>query len=50
VVAFYFGARETHYFRTRPVNPSLTVTPASVQSAPTTEDNAALEDWRSDQN
>jgi hypothetical protein len=50
VVAFYFGARETHYFRTRPVNPSPTVMPASVQSAPTAEANAALEDWRSGQN
>jgi hypothetical protein len=50
VVAFYFGARETHYFRTRPVIPNPAVSPASVQSAPMGDDNAALEDWRSGQN
>ncbi|MDP3263392.1 MAG: holin family protein [Tabrizicola sp.] len=37
VVAFYFGARETHYFRNR-----------TVQAPETTavEANPALEDWR----
>ena len=39
IVAFYFGARETHYFRTRGV-----VSPF-VGTAPM-EDNAALADWR----
>ena len=39
IVAFYFGARETHYFRTRGV-----VSPF-VAGAPA-EDNAALADWR----
>jgi hypothetical protein len=39
IVAFYFGARETHYFRNRPVSsPYTPSTPA--------EENAALEDWR----
>lgn len=39
IVAFYFGARETHYFRNRAV-----VSPFAPQSAP--EENAALDDWR----
>ena len=39
IVAFYFGARETHYFRSRAV-----VSPIAGQAPP--EDNAALEDWR----
>ena len=42
VVAFYFGARETHYFRTRP---GAAVTPPAATSA---EDNPALADWRSE--
>jgi hypothetical protein len=39
IVAFYFGARETHYFRNRTV-----VSPYGPQAVP--EDNPALEDWR----
>ena len=39
IVAFYFGARETHYFRNRSV-----VSPFAPGSAP--EENAALEEWR----
>ncbi len=39
IVAFYFGARETHYFRNRAV-----VSPFGAQ--PAGEGNAALEDWR----
>jgi hypothetical protein len=40
IVAFYFGARETHYFRNRAV-----VSPyAEPGAAP--EENAALEEWR----
>ena len=40
IVAFYFGARETHYFRNRAV-----VSPyASPGTVP--EENAALEEWR----
>ena len=39
IVAFYFGARETHYFRSRGV-----VSPFAPQAAG--EENAALEDWR----
>lgn len=39
IVAFYFGARETHYFRTRGV-----VSPFAPGPAP--EENAALNDWR----
>lgn len=40
IVAFYFGARETHYFRNRPVT-----TPFAA-SGVEPEDNAALEEWR----
>ncbi len=39
IVAFYFGARETHYFRSRAVS-----SPFASQGA--AEENAALEDWR----
>jgi Holin of 3TMs, for gene-transfer release len=39
IVAFYFGARETHYFRTRAVT-----SPFAGAALP--EENAALEDWR----
>lgn len=39
IVAFYFGARETHYFRTRDATSSF-VGQGAV------EENAALEDWR----
>jgi Holin of 3TMs, for gene-transfer release len=39
IVAFYFGARETHYFRTRGV-----VSPFAAQ--PVADENAALQDWR----
>jgi len=40
IVAFYFGARETHYFRSRPV-----ISPY-VENGTVPEENAALEDWR----
>jgi hypothetical protein len=40
IVAFYFGARETHYFRNRTV-----VSPYGTEPV-VPEDNAALEDWR----
>ena len=40
IVAFYFGARETHYFRSRPVMAPL------APGAAATEENAALDDWR----
>jgi Holin of 3TMs, for gene-transfer release len=40
IVAFYFGARETHYFRNRAV-----VSPYAAPGEPT-EENAALQDWR----
>jgi hypothetical protein len=39
IVAFYFGARETHYFRTRAV-----ASPFATPREP--EENAALDDWR----
>ena len=39
VVAFYFGARETHYFRNRPV-----AMPTGLTAQP--DDNPALADWR----
>ena len=44
VVAFYFGARETHYFRNRPVN-----VPPALEPVATAEDNPALTDWRNGQ-
>lgn len=44
VVAFYFGARETHYFRNRPVT-----VPAGSGPSAATEDNPALADWRAGQ-
>jgi hypothetical protein len=40
IVAFYFGARETHYFRNRAV-----VSPYAATGA-VAEENAALQDWR----
>jgi hypothetical protein len=40
IVAFYFGARETHYFRNRAV-----VSPF-VGAGVAPEENAALEEWR----
>ncbi len=40
IVAFYFGARETHYFRNRAV-----ATPFAAAGAGSGE-NAALEEWR----
>lgn len=41
IVAFYFGARETHYFRNKGV-----VSPFAAGSGAATEENAALEEWR----
>ncbi len=46
VVAFYFGARETHYFRNRPVSVPAGLTPSLAAS----DANSALDDWRSEQN
>ncbi len=43
IVAFYFGARETHYFRTRPVIAAPGAAPAVAAG------NPALEDWRGSQ-
>ena len=42
IVAFYFGARETHYFRNRTVVSPFAATGGAASSG----DNAALEDWR----
>ncbi|MCX7288825.1 MAG: holin family protein [Rhodobacterales bacterium] len=42
IVAFYFGARETHYFRNRAVTSPF----ASAGAAQ--DENAALDDWRQD--
>ncbi|MFN3970970.1 MAG: holin family protein [Gemmobacter sp.] len=41
VVGFYFGAREAHYFRTKPV-----VAPFAPPAMPEDTGNPALEDWR----
>lgn len=47
VVAFYFGARETHYFRNRPVvMPPGLAPPASTPNEDAPEANPALADWR----
>ena len=44
VVAFYFGARESYYFRGRTTIPAPSTTPQS-----TPDDNPALDAWRNDQ-
>jgi hypothetical protein len=44
VVAFYFGAREAHYFRARPVAMPGGLAPGA--GAAPSEPNPALEDWR----
>lgn len=48
VVAFYFGARETHYFRNRPVSGTA---PAATPPDPADPvgGNLALADWRAGQ-
>lgn len=43
IVAFYFGARETYYFRNRTV-----ASPYAAGAAAMVEDNAALADWRAE--
>jgi hypothetical protein len=43
IVAFYFGARETWYFRNRPV---ASQGAAASGAAAMVEDNPALDDWR----
>ena len=44
VVAFYFGARESYYFRTRGL--SLPATAAAAPAALSEDANPALDDWR----
>ncbi len=44
VVAFYFGARETHYFRARQTATASAPTPLTPAAAQ--DDNPALADWR----
>ena len=46
VVAFYFGARETHYFRNRPVAMPPGLEGPSVVPP---DENPALSDWRAGQ-
>ncbi len=45
VVGFYFGARESHYFRMRPGAGSVAPV-AEVTAAPSPDDNPALRDWQ----
>lgn len=47
IVAFYFGARETHYLRARPVGiaPPVPVAAAQTDPDPDRGDNPALADW-----
>ncbi|MCF1710125.1 holin family protein [Tabrizicola sp. J26] len=47
VVSFYFGAREAHYFRTRPA--ALAKAVKTAATVPPDAENAALEDWRRSQ-
>ncbi len=52
VVAFYFGARETHYFRNRTVVSPFAipgVTAADGTNSPLLDENPALQDWRANQ-
>jgi hypothetical protein len=44
IVAFYFGARETWYFRNRPV----AAPGVAAGAAAMVEDNPALDDWRAE--
>ncbi|WP_430464237.1 holin family protein [Tabrizicola sp.] len=46
VVAFYFGARETHYFRSRPGVFGLPSGAVQVTAPVQDEPNAALQDWQ----
>ena len=47
IVAFYFGARETYYFRSRGVVSPYAAAPGAAAAVP--EDNPALDDWRDGQ-
>ncbi len=47
VVAFYFGARETHYFRNRTSSAALVTTATTAVAS--ADDNPALTDWRAAQ-
>jgi hypothetical protein len=50
IVSFYFGAREAHYFRTRPVAvPPKKPGAADLPDAAAEEPNPALDDWRATQ-
>lgn len=47
IVGFYFGAREAHYFRTRPAAGRVPLQAAAGGTAIAgAEDNAALAEWR----
>ena len=46
VVSFYFGAREAHYFRTRPVTAGAVV---PDDPTPVPDENPALRDWQAGQ-
>lgn len=47
IISFYFGAREAHYFRTRPMirGAARPATLASLPEGDGFEDNPALRDW-----
>ena len=53
IISFYFGAREAHYFRTRPVIRAADAPPTAPLSLAGDgsgfEDNAALRDWAAEQ-
>ncbi|MGL4321923.1 MAG: holin family protein, partial [Paracoccaceae bacterium] len=48
VVGFYFGAREAHYFRTRPIAAGG-ASAAEAATTPVPDDNPALRDWQQGQ-
>ena len=49
VVGFYFGAREAHYFRTRPVSAPGAAPVADAATPTVQDDNPALRDWQAGQ-
>lgn len=46
VVAFYFGARETHYLRESRPQPQPAAAPRPAEAAAPSQRNPALQDWR----
>jgi hypothetical protein len=49
IVGFYFGAREAHYFRARPVDANGAPVGDPAAGPPVPDDNPALRDWQGQQ-